>query len=86
MSDVKNIIEVLDAVKVIGIPVKAALKDGISSADLPQLLEIVKKYQVLLDAVEGIKDVATEAKDIDSAEVTIIIAKVLEVVKAIKEA
>jgi hypothetical protein len=83
---IKDIIEVLEGIKVIGVPLKAALKDGLSVADLPKLLDIVKQYQVIIDAVEGIGDVIPEAKDIDSAEAVVIVAKVMEVIKAIKEA
>lgn len=84
MSDVKNIIEVLEAIKVAGCPIKKALKDGLDSSDIGALLDLVKNYQVFLDAVEGIADTIDEAKDIDSAEAIIITSKVFEVIKAIK--
>lgn len=86
MKDVKNIIEVLEAVKTIGVPAKQALKDGLDAGDLPKLLEIIKKYQVLVDAVDNIGEVVEEAKDIDSQEAVVVVLKAFEVVKAIKEA
>lgn len=86
MKDVKNIIEVLEAVKVIGVPVKQALKDGVDASDLPKLLEIVKKYQSLIDAVDNIGEIVEEAQDIDSQEAVLVVMKAFEVVKAIKEA
>lgn len=86
MKDVKNIIEVLEAVKVIGVPAKQALKDGLDAGDFPKLLEIIKKYQVLVDAVDNIGEVIEEAKDIDSQEAVVVVLKAFEVVKAIKEA
>ena len=86
MKDIKNIMEVLDAVEVIGVPAKAALKDGLDAGDLPKLLEIAKSYQKLIDAIDGIGEVIDEAKDIDTAEAAIIASKVLSVIKKIKEA
>ena len=86
MSDIKNIIEVLEAIKVGAVPVKKALADGLDAADLGALLELVKNYQVFLDAVEGIADIGEEIKDIESAEAVIIASKVFEVIKAIKSA
>ena len=86
MKDVKNIIEVLEAVKVIGVPAKQALKDGVDASDLPKLLEVVKKYQVLVDAIDGVGEVVEEAKDIDSQEAVQVVLKAFEVVKSIKEA
>jgi len=86
MKDVKNIIEVLEAIKVIGVPAKQILKDGVDASDLPKLLEVVKKYQVLVDAIDGVGEVVEEAKDIDSQEAVVVVLKAFEVVKAIKEA
>lgn len=86
MSDVKNIIEVLEAVKAVGIPAKKALKDGLDASDLPALLDLVKSYQVFIDAVEGISDIGEEIKDVDSAEAIVIVSKMYEIFKQIKEA
>ena len=86
MKDIKNIIEVLEAIKAGAIPVKEAMKDGLDASDLGKLLDLVKSYQVFLDAVEGIADIDEEIKDLDSAEAVIIASKVFEIIKAIKAA
>ena len=84
--DVKNILEVLEGVKVIAVPMKAALKDGLSADDLPKMLEILESYKVLVEAVAGVGDIVDEVKDIDAAEATLIAAKVIDLIKSIKEA
>lgn len=84
MKDIKNIIEVLEAIKAGAIPVKSALKDGLDASDLGKLLDLVKSYQIFLDAVEGIADIDEEIKDLESAEAVIIASKVFEIIKAIK--
>jgi hypothetical protein len=86
MKDVKNIIEVLEAIEVLAIPAKQALKDGLDASDLPKLLEIVKQHQKLIDAVEGIGEVVDEAKDIDAIEAAAIAGKVIDLIKKIKAA
>lgn len=82
--DVKNILEVLEAVKVIACPVKSALKDGLDVTDLGKLLDIVKEHQKIIDAIDSVSDVVEEAKDIDASEAAVIAAKVVEIIKAIK--
>ena len=84
MKDIKNIIEVLEAIKAGAIPVKEALKDGLDASDLGKLLDLIKNYQIFLDAVEGIADIDEEIKDLESAEAVIIASKVFEIIKAIK--
>lgn len=86
MKDIKNIIEVLEAVKAAAIPVKEAMKDGLDASDLGKLLDLVKNYQVFLDAVEGIDEIGDEVKDLESPEAIIIASKVFEIIKAIKAA
>jgi uncharacterized membrane-anchored protein len=83
---VKETLEVLEGFKVVAVPVKAALKDGFQPSDLAQALEIIKKYQVVLDAIDGAADVVGEAKDLDPVEASVVAAKVFEVIKAIKAA
>lgn len=86
MKDVKNIIEVLEAIKILAVPTKQALKEGVDVSDLSKLLDIIKQYQKLIDAVDNIADIVEEAKDIDSQEAVQVVLKAFEVVKAIKEA
>jgi hypothetical protein len=84
--DVKNILEVLAAIELLGVSGKEIAKDGLGIDDLPKALELVKKYQVILDAVNDVKLVVDEAKDIDSAEAVLVVTKLMSVVKNIKEA
>lgn len=84
--DVKNILEVIEAVKVAGVAGKEIAKDGIDLSDLPKALELIKKYDVFVSAVTDAKLVIDEAKDIDSAEAVQIVSALMAALKAIKEA
>ena len=86
MKDIKNIIEVLEAIKCAAIPVKEALKDGLDVSDLGKALDLIKNYQVFLDAVEGMGEIGEEINDLESPEAIMIASKVFEIVKAIKAA
>jgi hypothetical protein len=84
--DVKNIVEVLNAIELLGVAGKQIAKDGIAIDDLPKALELVKKYQVILDAVNDVELVIDEAKELDSAEAILLVSKLMSVIKNIKEA
>ena len=84
--DIKNTLEVIAAVELLGVSGKEIAKDGIAIDDLPKALELLKKYDVLLAAVDGIGEVVDEAKDIDSAEAVIIVTALMATIKKIKEA
>ena len=83
--DVKNTLEVIAAVELLGVAGKQIAKDGIAIDDLPKALELLKKYDVLVAAVEGISDVVDEAKDIDSAEAVLVVTALMATIKKIKE-
>lgn len=84
--DVKNILEVIAAIKLLGISVKEIAKDGITIDDLPKALELLKKYEVILNAVDDVKLVIDEAKDIDTTEAVLVVTSLMDAIKSIKEA
>lgn len=83
--DVKNTLEVIAAVELLGVAGKQIAKDGVNIDDLPKALELLKKYDVLLAAVDGIGEVVDEAKDIDSAEAVLVVTALMATIKKIKE-
>lgn len=84
---IKEISEVLEGVKVLGVSGKKIFADGkVSVADLPEAMALVAKAQAIVDAVEGIDGVFPEVKDMDGAEAQAVLAKVFEVIAAIKGA
>lgn len=84
--DIKNTMEVLAAVEILAVSAKKIAKDGVSLADLPEALELIKHVDEIVAAVEGVDQIPAEIKDVDQAELVAIGAKVFEIVKAIKEA
>lgn len=84
---IEEALEILEGIKAVGVPLKAALADGkINALDLPHALALLKNHEILIQAIEGAGNIPAEAKDIDSQEAVIIASKVFEVIKAIKEA
>ncbi len=84
---IKESMELLEGVKVVGVIVKKALADGkVNLADLPLLMGAVPKLSLILEASKGTELIVAEIKDMDAAELNQLGAKVLEVIAAIKAA
>ncbi len=83
--DIKNTLEIIEAVKIAGVAVKEIAKDGVGVDDLPKALELLKKYELILAAVNDVELVVDEAKDIDSDEAVLIVTSLMSAIKAIKE-
>ncbi len=79
-------LEVLAAVELLAVAGKKVAKDGLSLADLPEALELLKHLDVLVAAVKGADEVVAEIKDLDQGELIVLGTKVVEIVKAIKSA
>lgn len=86
-KDIKEIMEFLEGLKVV-VPagVEIAADKKISMKDVKPVVEVVKKYEVVVDAVQGIGEIVPEAKDLDTIELAQIGAKVMEIVKESKAA
>lgn len=87
MTGVKESLELVSAVKLVGINAKKALADHkLNAEDLQYAMAILKDVQVLIDGIEGISHVGEEAKDIDEAEALQVGMAFLKAVKEIKNA
>lgn len=85
--DIKEILELLDGLEVVvpaGVEIMADKE--LSMKDVKPLVEVVKKYEVIVSAVENIKGIIPEAKDLDTIELAQIGAKVMGIVKKAKAA
>ena len=65
---------------------KKISKDGVSLADMPEAIALVKKADVIIEAVKGIDLVVDEAKDLDQEELMALGLALFAMVKKIKEA
>jgi hypothetical protein len=87
MVGINETLEVLDGLKEAGVMIsKIAADKKIGLNDLQHIVEAAKKFDVFKNAITGADKVIVEAKDLDAMEASIIVAKVFEIVKAIKEA
>ena len=86
-KDIKEILEIIVGLELIGVTGAKVMADGkVNTSDLGAVVELLTKFNVLIDAVKGAKDSLGEAKDLDQAELLQIGTKVYEVVKNIKAA
>jgi hypothetical protein len=84
---VKEILEVLEGLKEVGLLAKKAMADGkISISDFPLLMQLLSKHQMLNDAIKDIKLVPTEVKNLSGDEATLIVGKVYSIFSEIKNA
>ena len=85
--DVKQTLEVLEALQKVGELGAKVLADGkISISDIKYLGEIGEVVTALKVGIEGIELVDDEIKDISLIEAKEIVTKVINIVKAIKDA
>jgi len=82
---IKETKEFLAGLELLAISFKKIAKDGVSLADLPEALALLKKVDSLLEAVKGIDEVPSEVKDLDQEELMEIGLKVFAMIKSIKE-
>lgn len=83
---VKNILEVIAAVRLLAVSGKEIAKGGLNIEDLPKILELLKKYEVIIDSIDDIELMIDEAKDMDATEAVVVVTALMNAIKSIKEA
>lgn len=87
MADIKEMMELFQGIKDLAVDAKKILSDGaINLTDLPIAMELLGQLGDLTTAVQGIGDIPSEIKDLSPDEINQLVAKVLEIVAAIKAA
>lgn len=90
MADEKGIKELLEAIKgitLLGVETKKIMKDGkVNLDDITSLQRLFEQKQTIFDAVEGVKEIPAEAKDLSAAEVVALVQALLDAFKEIKAA
>lgn len=80
---IKESKELLDGIKLLAVSAKKIAKDGVSLADLPEAIELLKKVDVLVEAVKGLDGLDEELKDLEQEELVELGLKVFSIVKAV---
>lgn len=85
-EDIKEIMEVLEAGQLVSVSCVKVFKDGkVNFDDLPVVFDLLKQFKVIMDAIEGIKEIPSEIQDIDEREAARIGLKVYQIMAAIKK-
>lgn len=84
---IKEIMELLEGLKLLAVSGKQVLADGkVSVADLPVVMSLLTSVGVLAAAVQGAGEIKAEAKDLSAEELQQLAAKVLDIVNAVRAA
>lgn len=82
----KEINEILDGIELLVVSGKKIAKDGVSLADLPEAVELVKHVDIIIEAVKGAELAIVEAKELTQEELLALGMRVFALVKAVKAA
>lgn len=87
MVAIKESLEVMEGLKALGIAAKKISADGkVNLADLPEILALLQKVQLIVESVKGVDQIPAEIKDLSEEESKELLAKLFEVMAAIKAA
>lgn len=82
----KETLELLAAIELLAVSGIAIAKDGVDASDISKVLELIKKFDVLVEGVKGIDLIDNEVKDIDQMELIALGTALFGTFKAIKAA
>lgn len=83
--DIKETQELLNAVEVLAVAGAKIAKDKkVNAEDLPAVIDLVKKLDVVLNGIKDLDKLDEEVKDLDEAELIAIVSKVMIIAKTIK--
>lgn len=81
----KELMELLTGVKLLLLSAKKIMADKkVNVADLPAVMELVQKSNVLVEAITGYQSIPAEVKDLDATEAQAIVAEIYALVKEVK--
>lgn len=84
---IKEIVEVVEALEVVAVAAKKVMADGkINLQDGPALMALGMELPKIMAAIEGIKEIPAEAKEIDAQEAVALVQKLYAVAKKVQEA
>lgn len=84
---IKEIKELLAGVEVLAVAIKKVMKDGkVDLQDAAVLVELGAQFPVLMAAVEGIKEIPAEAKEISAEEAIELVGKIYDIAKKVQAA
>jgi len=86
MKGIAELLAILECAKHVSVCGAGISSDGkIGIADIKYVVELIKQYEDFSTMIKGFKETLPEAKDIDAAEATQLVAKIFEIVKAVKD-
>lgn len=84
---IKEISEVFDGLDVLASTAGSVMADGkVGATDITALIALATQFETLAEAAKGADGALKEAKDLDQAEVLVLIGRVYQVVKKFADA
>lgn len=84
--ELKETMELVKALELIGVKGKEILKDGIDSNDIVPAIELLKEINVIVEGIKDVKEIGAEMKDLDQEELLQLGMAMFSLYKKIKEA
>jgi len=84
IKEIKEVLIALEAMGIIGM--KIANDKKVDLADIPHVVSILKKFDMLEEAVKGSDKILEEFKDLDESEVVELVTMLFSLVRNIKKA
>ncbi len=85
-KDVKELREALAAIRILAVTGAAVAEEGLELEDIQDVIKAAKKMDELKAGLEGKEEILSEIKDLDGAEVGLVIADVIGMVRDVKDA
>jgi len=82
--DIKETLEVLEALKTVSVIGAKTFKDGVQISDLKALVELGQNFDVFKAALNNIDLVDDEIKDLDAQEASQLLTKLFDIISAVK--
>lgn len=85
-NDIKEIMEILDVVELLAVSGGKVAADGkVGVDDLGVLVSLLSEAGKFADAFTNLKDIPSEAKDLDEEELVALALKVFGIVRKVKD-
>ena len=83
---VKELREALRAIRILAITGAAIAEEGLELEDIQDVIKAAKKMDELKAGLDGKEEILSEIKDLDGAEVGLVISDIIKIVKDVKAA
>jgi len=83
---VKELREALKAIRIVSITGAAIIEEGLELEDIQDVIKAAKEMDAIKAGLDGKEEILGEIKDLDGAEMGLVISDVIQIIKDVKAA